>query len=251
MVRQGEFVTLLGPLNSGKASVLRLLGGAILPDPRCLENYGGSSTLTLPSHLRILHISPNAMFFRGSLLDNLTFGVNPGDPDAHIERVIKVCRRLRLSDQIIRLLSEPEDERNEDAEERQWISWLSTSERALLNLARAFVANFEVLCLHKPTSDLDDPTSSEVMTLLRAFVEEKGIEQDPMKWHLRRPRTCIITSNKVMSTAIADKVYLLSRQAGLHVLTKEEINMLTDDPQCLTEAGLLTKLSTMARETTP
>merc|ERR1711879_839348 len=82
------------------------------------------------------------------------------------------------------------------------------------NLARALIANPEVLCLHKPTQPYDDVTSRKILTLMCDFVTNKGIDQDPHSWNSRRPRTCVITSSKLIGLDLCDQIYSVSHVNG-------------------------------------
>jgi ABC-type nitrate/sulfonate/bicarbonate transport system ATPase subunit len=233
-IQQGQFVALLGPRGGGKATLLRLLGGALLPVMESLEANGGPTRLVIPSHLRVLHVPADPMFFLGSLFDNLTYGVTTGDADKAPERVISICQYLDIPDSIIDLLKASDEE----AEKANWTAKFSASELALLNIARAFIANPEILCMHRPTTILDDSTTARVVCLFKDFVEKRGVALDGASMHRRRPRTCMITSNKSESASVADRVYILTRQNGVRILSIEEVEKLTSDPHCMTDSGL-------------
>merc|ERR1711972_842290 len=145
-----------------------------------------------PTHLRILHVATEPMFLRGSLFENLTYGTSPGHPDRRLERVKEVCRRLTISDRLISAI-DPDCKH-----ELTWSSALSSSEKALLCIARALIANPEVLCIHKPTLHVNAQTASTIVNLLREFVDERGIAQKG-QIDRRRPRTCILTSTRALS----------------------------------------------------
>jgi len=197
-IRQGELISFVGPRSEGKTTLLKILGGVVLPEVG--EDGPG---FFIPSHLRVLHISPEAIFFHGTLLDNICFGVRKGDSDGDIDRVKKVCRRLGLPETVMSMF--------DSEEERVWGEVLSLTQRHLLSLARAFIANPEVLCIHKPTMPFDEVNSREVFKILREYVDEKGLEQDPASKHLRRPRTCLITSSRMGGIQASDKVFHVSR----------------------------------------
>merc|ERR1740117_674092 len=89
-IRQGELVFFMGPRGGGKSSLLKIIGGEILPRP---EDVSGSShgnrkggRCFVPSHLRVLHVS-SPIFFDDTLLSNLVFGVPDGCEDGRAERV--------------------------------------------------------------------------------------------------------------------------------------------------------------------
>merc|ERR1711937_595563 len=120
----------------------------------------------VPSHLRVLHNSNEPLFFLGSLFDNLTFGLIAGDPDCDYKHVLNLINKLAVGENVVNQLRQEEQG---NAEVRSWNEVLSITERILCCLARALVANPEVLCSQKPTMMYDDNTSSRVMAILQEF----------------------------------------------------------------------------------
>jgi len=96
--------------------------------------------------------------------------------------------------------------------------------RYMVSLARAFVFNPEVLCIHKPILSFDEAIGQRVVSLLRHYVDAKGLALDSSTAHLRRPRTCIYTSAKMGSVQAADQVYHISAKDGIRLIQKEEVN---------------------------
>jgi len=222
-IAQGEFVALVGPRGEGKTTLLKFLGGVILP------KISDGGEIFVPSHLRLLHVSMEPMFFWGTLLENLTFGVPPGDEDSSKKRVISVCQRLRLPEEITNLV---------DSQDRtSWFQTLSQTQRALLTIARALIANYEVLIMHKPVLVFDEITSRMVLEVFREFVREKGISQDPDTWHLRRPRTCVVTASKMMGAQLADKVFRVSAAGGIERVPTQEVAKAAV-PEMFADSGL-------------
>jgi len=208
-IEQGQLISLVGPRGGGKSTLLKVIGGAKLP---CVD---GSSGFFIPSHLRVLHISSEPMFFQGTLYENLTFGVEEGDPDRSLERVTAICRRLLLPYELLEYL--------QMEEQLAWGEIVSLSQRHLLCIARALIANPDVLAIHKPTLAFDESTSKHVLELLKEFVDKRGIEQDPATWNRRRPRSCIITSSKKHGVQLADKVFHVSEDDGIQPQDKNEV----------------------------
>merc|ERR1711977_472275 len=92
-----------------------------------------------------------------------------------------------------------------------------------MSLARAFVANHEVLCLHKPTEPLGENTALSVLRTLREFVNEKGVALDCSRKDMRRPRTCIFTSSKTLAAKMADTVFHVSKKDGIQLKSIAEL----------------------------
>merc|ERR1740139_188024 len=168
---QGKLVALVGPKGEGKSTLLKILGGVILPKPECLF---------IPSHLRVLHISAEPLFFKGTLFQNLTFGVSC-EADGKLERVVKICTRLGLSETILELVQQGEN----GEELTTWNESLSYTQRCLLCLARAFIGNPELMCIHKPTMPFDEKTSVMVFDVLSEYCKNKGVEVDSSTRHMR------------------------------------------------------------------
>merc|ERR1719199_16452 len=146
---QGTFTALVGPEGEGKSTLLKMLGGVILPAP---------GALFVPSHLRVLHVATENLFFKASLYDNLTFGCLPGDSDGKLERVLKICERLNIPQDVLDLVSQ-----GASGPALVWAELISHSHKCLLGLARAVITNPEVLCIHKPTIAYNESTSKRVL----------------------------------------------------------------------------------------
>jgi len=209
VIKQGSLVSLVGKRGHGKSTLLKLLGGAQLPD---IENFedGTGAMCFMPSHLRVLHVASEPMFLRGGLYRNLTFGTRPGNPDGRLERVKEVCTRVGLPSRLV-------DSIDPDApDESSWSSALSSSEKHLLCIARALVANPEVLCIHKPTLHVNAASSESIIKLLREYVDNRGVVQEG-RIEFRRPRTCILTSTRARSMSSADAVFKVDDRAIIPV----------------------------------
>jgi len=211
-VQQGNLVALVGNRGQGKATMLKFMSCVILPRTD-VEDPG----FFMPSHLRVLHIPIEPMFFKGSLMDNLTFGVKKTTDDGSPERVRKICERLGLGEDALRML--------DSGEVQEWSEVFSQTTRSIINLARALVANPEVMCIHKPTQAFDDKMSDTVMRCLEEFVRQKGLESNLDTWSLRRPRTCIFTSSEAVNLTYADTVVHLSKSFGIRLMQKQDVTL--------------------------
>eukprot|EP00930_Biecheleria_cincta_P070074 TRINITY_DN57737_c0_g1_i1.p1 TRINITY_DN57737_c0_g1~~TRINITY_DN57737_c0_g1_i1.p1 ORF type:complete len:960 (-),score=119.58 TRINITY_DN57737_c0_g1_i1:36-2885(-) len=209
-IQQGQMVSLVGPQGQGKSTLLKILGAVVLPEP------GG---FFVPSHLRCLHLSPEPLFFLGTLYANLTFGCQPGDPDSRIERVSNICRMVRLPEWILDIIGQ-----EADGPSKLWGECLSQTQKSLLCFVRGLVANPELLCIQKPTMSYDEISTTLVYRMLRKFCAEKGVEQDPSRCHMRRPRTCIFTTSKILGVECCDRVFHVSAKDGIKEIQKDEVD---------------------------
>jgi len=257
-IDQGQLVGLVGPKGEGKATILKLIGSIALPKP--------SSGFFVPSHLRVLHVSAEPIFFRGTLYENLTFGVNNGEEDEDPWRVKEICKMLGLQEPLLTEAMKTPDVFEQDVAPvgalttgvstlsssssaapvigarstltkgeqldgqfrdptLAWMDVPSQSQRCLLGLARALIMNPELMCMHKPTCSLDEETSTVVMDALKAFVQNKGLVQDEHTKHFRRPRTCIITASRTKGLVQLDKVWHVSKEAGVELYDEKKHNL--------------------------
>eukprot|EP00439_Symbiodinium_sp_Y106_P087198 s3_g41.t1 len=207
-IEQGTMVVLIGQTNGGKASRLRALGGAILPDnldpwrqdawrSRATEILRLQESIFIPSHLRVLHIDSEPMFSRGSLFDNLTFGVKANDPDASEDRIFQICSMLEIPETVMELVR--------TKTRLDWGRVLSFSEKQKISLARAVIAN-------------PDVSNRGVIQDRKAGEEPKP---DEASFRQRRPRTCILSTMIPYNLEAADKIYRVTKYGADEVSAKE------------------------------
>jgi len=209
-VRQGELISLVGPAGGGKSTLLKIIAGVCFPN---LENDG--SQLFVPAHLRVLHVPAEPMFFHGTLLENLTFGATKGDSDVSMQRVVKICTRLGINDATLRYL--------ECDQCLEWNEVISHTQSQLISIARALIFNPEVLCIHKPVQAFDNTVAVAVLAILRQFVKEKGIDQDPETSHFRRPRTVFMTNCSILGVQYADHIFHVCPAMGIRPFDRSSV----------------------------
>jgi ATP-binding cassette, subfamily B, bacterial len=151
-IAAGETFALVGPTGAGKSTIAKLL--TRFYDPlagRVLVDGNDISQVTLHSLRHQLGVVPQESFlFAGSIGDNIKFA----RPDATRDDVLAACEAVGILDLIDSLpqgLDTPCHERGVT---------LSSGERQLIALARAFLAAPRVLILDEATSSLDLATES-------------------------------------------------------------------------------------------
>ncbi len=182
-VAPGETFALVGETGSGKSTIAKLVcrfydptAGRILLDGHDLRD------VTLASLRRQLGVVPQEPFlFAGSLRDNAAFG----RPEATDAEVLEACQAVGLDDLLDRLpegIHSPVHERGTS---------LSSGERQLLALARAFLARPRVLVLDEATSNLDLKSEGQIERALDAVLDG---------------RTAILIAHRLATAMRADRI---------------------------------------------
>lgn len=207
-VQQGTLVALVGAHAGGKSTLLRIVGNVLLPD---------NGDFFTPPQLRTYYVTQQPIFTYGSLCDNLRFGLQqPDHEDGAMERVLSVCRKVGISEDIIALVEDTKVVKD-------WGMELSMSQRVRLHLARAFIANPEVLALEKPSLTFCDSDAGQMLSLLRDHIRKKGIDIVSSDRVMRRPRTIIFTASRPAACALADQVFRVLPNA-IELVPPEEVS---------------------------
>jgi len=218
---QGRLYAFVGPSREGKATLMRLIGQVLLPPP----NLGGY--VFVPPHLRVLHVSQETDVLDAPFPTNIVFNFDSAVTGG-LARVKAICERLSFSQDFMSrfdlefptesTLSSPRGQQN--VADDRWKARLTHTDHARLNLARAFVMNPECLVIHKPALPFNEVEAYDIIKMLRAHVEERGLELPAAQRLLRRPRTVFFTSSTLAGVKSADEVYEVSAQFGARKIEK-------------------------------
>jgi ATP-binding cassette subfamily B protein len=182
-IAAGETISLVGPTGAGKSTIAKLVTrfydpteGAVAIDGHDLRD------VTIESLRTQLGVVPQEPFlFAGTMRDNIAFA----RPDATDDEVMDAIDRVGLTELIERLpegVDTPVHERGVS---------LSSGERQLIALARAFLASPRVLVLDEATSNLDLKSETQVEAGLDAVLEG---------------RTAIIVAHRLSTAMRADRI---------------------------------------------
>lgn len=199
-IRQGEVFALVGPTGAGKSTIASLVTrfydptrGAVTIDGHDLRD------VTLRSLRSQLGIVPQEPFlFGGSIRDNIAFA----RPDATDDEVLEACRAVGIEDLVERLpagIHTPCHERGVS---------LSSGERQLLALARAFLARPRVLVLDEATSNLDLRSEAKIERALDTLLEG---------------RTAIIIAHRLATAMRADRIAVVDRGRIVELGSHDEL----------------------------
>ena len=199
-IEAGKTISFVGPTGAGKSTIAKLIC-------RFYDPTRGSITLdninlkdiSLQSLHRQLGIVPQEPFlFHGTIKENILFA----RPDATDEEVIEACRAVGIEDMIKRLPEGLETHCHERG------SSLSSGERQLLALARAFLSKPRVLILDEATSNIDQQNEARI---------EKALDK------LLEGRTAIIIAHRLATTRRADVIVVVDEQKIVEMGSHEEL----------------------------
>lgn len=183
----GETVAFVGPTGAGKSTLAKLVTrfydptkGQILLDGLDIRD------LSLESLRRQLGVVPQEPFlFAGTLRDNITFG----RPEATDSEVRDTIAAIGLAPIVARL------DGGLDAHLHERGQSLSSGERQLIALARAFLVQPKVLVLDEATSNLDREAEEQVEAALDTLLEN---------------RTAILIAHRLSTAMRADRIVVVA-----------------------------------------
>jgi ATP-binding cassette subfamily B protein len=199
-IEAGETFAFVGPTGAGKSTIAKLItrfydpvAGRVLIDGVDLREVTFESLRT-----QIGVVPQEAFLFHGSIRDNIAFSRS----DATEAEIMEACRVVGIDDLIERLaegLDTPCHERGVS---------LSSGERQLIALARAFLARPRVLVLDEATSNLDLKSESKIEKALDVLLEG---------------RTAIIIAHRLATAMRAKRIAVIDDGGVVELGTHDEL----------------------------
>jgi ATP-binding cassette, subfamily B, bacterial len=185
-IRAGETVAFVGQTGAGKSTMAKLITRFYDPtEGRVLIDGHDLREVTIDSLRGQLGVVPQEPFlFAGSLRYNIAFAC----PDATEDEVWEAVRAVGLSDVVERMpegLDTVVHERGQS---------LSSGERQLIALARAFLAHPRVLVLDEATSNLDLLSETKIEAALDVLLEA---------------RTAVLIAHRLTTAMKADRIVVV------------------------------------------
>jgi putative ABC transport system ATP-binding protein len=184
VIREGEFVAIMGPSGSGKSTLMNLLGCLDTPTSGHYA-YEGIAVETLDNDRRsLLRRHALGFIFQGFNLLARTSAME----NVELPLLYRGLSRAERRAQAVAALTSvglPDKLRNTPAE-------LSGGQQQRVAIARAIVTRPGTLFADEPTGNLDTATTREVMELLTKLNTEQGItvilvtHEDEVATHARR-----------------------------------------------------------------
>ncbi len=164
IVRQGEFVSILGPSGSGKSTLLHMIG--LLDSPTSGKRFiDGTETsrMSEDEQARIRGLKIGFIFQTFNLIPSLTALENVEMPlmlcrgacKGRKEKAAALLKQVGLGD---RLNHHPNE--------------LSGGQRQRVAIARALVNEPELVLADEPTGNLDSKTGQEILNILKGLHEQ-------------------------------------------------------------------------------
>jgi len=196
-IRAGEMVAIVGPTGAGKTTLASLLVKFYLPTEGSILINGTDIRKILRDSLRkrIMMVPQEPFLFSGTVLNNMRYLKE----EASEEEVVAAAKALGIDDRIKNLEAGYRTEVIESG------VGLSTGEKQLISIARAFLADPSVLVLDEAMSSVD-PNSE---FLVRSAMQK-----------LMKGRTVVMIAHRLSTVVEADNTIVLDKgriiQEGNH-----------------------------------
>ena len=183
VIAPNEKISIVGETGAGKSTIAKLVTRFYDPtEGRVLIDGHDLREVTFESLRRQIGVVPQEAFlFGGTIRDNITFA----RPDATDEEIAEACSLIGLDELLERQVNGLDSVIHE-----RGVS-LSSGERQLLALARAFLARPRVLVLDEATSNLDLKSETRIERALDVLLEG---------------RTAIIIAHRLATAMRADRI---------------------------------------------
>ncbi|MCZ6454652.1 MAG: type I secretion system permease/ATPase [Alphaproteobacteria bacterium] len=187
-IKAGEKVAILGPIGSGKSTVLKLLLKLYEPDSGSvmLDDIDASHIDPAMIRANVGYMPQNAQLFSGTIRTNITLHA----PQSGDEELVRAARQSGALDWI--------NQRSAgfDAAVGERGDGLSGGQRQSVALARAFLRDPPVLLLDEPTSDMDSMSE-------RVFIDHMKAEA--------ADKTVIVVTHRPALLELVDRIIVLDR----------------------------------------
>lgn len=201
-VKEGEMIAVVGPTGAGKSTLINLL-------QRFYDIKGGSIKLNgvdtrditreeLRSHFAM--VLQDTWLFNGTILENLQYGMQ--ETENTKETILEAAKAAHVDDFVRKLPQGYETVLNEEG------SNISQGQRQLITIARALVADPEILILDEATSSVD--TRTEVLI-------QRAMEK------LLKGRTSFVIAHRLSTIRDADKIIVMNHGDVMEIGNHDEL----------------------------
>jgi ATP-binding cassette subfamily B protein len=199
-IEPGETVAFVGATGAGKSTMAKLVTRFYDPTAgRVLIDGFDLRQVTLTSLRSQLGVVPQEPFlFAGTIRDNISFA-RPGAPDDAVWEAVHKVGLTELIQQLPYGLDTAVHERGQS---------LSSGERQLIALARAFMAQPRVLVLDEATSNLDLQSETMIESALDVLLQS---------------RTAVLIAHRLSTAMRADRIVVVGDGRLLELGSHDEL----------------------------
>ncbi|MSD82941.1 ATP-binding cassette domain-containing protein [Lactobacillus curvatus] len=199
-VKPGQMIAIVGPTGAGKTTIINLL-------ERFYDVSGGSIKLKgvdtrdmtreqLRRHFAM--VLQDTWLFTGTIWDNLKYG----NADASDEAILAAAKAAHVDGFVRQLPDGYQTVLNEEA------SNISQGQRQLLTIARAFVADPEILILDEATSSVDTRTEIHIQHAMERLLQN---------------RTSFVVAHRLSTIRDADNIIVMNHGSIIETGTHDSL----------------------------
>jgi len=199
-VEPGEMIAIVGPTGAGKSTLINLLerfydvsGGSIRykgEDVRDIDREDLRSKFSM--------VLQDTWLFYGTIWDNIAYG----NEDATAEDIMRASKAAYVDEFVGRLPQGYDTVLNEET------SNISEGQKQLITIARAFLADPEILILDEATSSVDTRTEALVQNAME---------------NILTGRTSFVVAHRLSTIQDADKIVVMNHGDVMEIGTHEEL----------------------------
>jgi ATP-binding cassette subfamily B protein len=202
-VRAGETVAFVGPTGAGKSTMAKLVTRFYDPtEGRILIDGHDLRHVTVGSLRRQLGVVPQEPFlFAGTVRDNIAF-VRPDASDEDVWEAVRAVGLVEVVERMPKGIDTVVHERGQS---------LSSGERQLIALARAFMARPRVLVLDEATSNLDLLSETKIEAALDVLLQGRSaiLIAHRLSTAMRADRIVVILDGRVVESGSHEELVRL------------------------------------------
>lgn len=199
-LKAGQTIGVVGAIGSGKTSLLRLATGLVSPTEGQVLVGGVDVRHWHPDDLRrqISVVTQAPTLFTGTIVENIRLG----NPDATDEQVLAAAEMAGINDFVNQL------ESGLDTHLFERGAQLSGGQRQAICIARAIVADPQVLVFDEPTSALDNAAEQRLVQRLKPWIEG---------------RTLVVITHRAPMLALVKDIAVIENGAVKSIAPKEKL----------------------------
>ncbi len=187
-ITAGDTVAVVGPTGAGKTTLINLIprfydptAGRVLINNRDIRDWEASEIRS-----KIALVMQDPFLFSGTIRENI-FGENHNLPQHRIQSILEASNCKPLVDRL---------EKGLDTTLTEGGASISSGERQLISIARAFARNPQLILFDEATSYIDSPTELRI---------QKALDK------LMQNRTSLVVAHRLSTVRNADRIIVLNR----------------------------------------